>query len=154
MTKDEWHHEWRRVYDELGAKYPHKDPKWRFHEAHRLMRKSHGYEPPGWLGAALKALFGFAKSGGTMNWDWTKTLWKSVRGALGAAVVVGVLALLGAFDTTEELTASGMPTWLAPVVAMGVAALISWLRNWISISRPQWNVVKKAGDKIRPALKG
>ena len=119
------------------------------------MRKHHGHEPPGLFGVLLKTLFGWMKAGGTrMSWDWTKTLWKAVRGALGAAVVIGVLGFLGGFDTPEELGEAGAPTWLAPLGALGVAFVISWVRNWVAINRPQWNVVKKAGDKVRPVLKG
>lgn len=154
MTKDEWHHEWRRIYNELGAKYPYKNPKWRFHETHRLMRKRHGCEPAGWFGAAFKALFGFARMGGNMSWDWTKTLWKAIRGALGAALAVAVLSFLGAFDTKAELGAAGVPDWLAPLGAVVVGFVVSWVRNWLSINRPEWNVVKKTGEKVRPALKG
>lgn len=144
LTQHGWHEEWRRIYDSLPKD---RSPKWRFDEAHRRMREEHGFEPT-WFDAALKALWGLA-SGGNMEWSWTKTLWKAVRGALGAALAAAVLWLLGAFDTEAELTSAGVPTWLAPLAAMGVAFVISFVRNWLAINRPEWNVVKKAGEKVR-----
>ena len=148
----EWRKKWQETYNGLPR---HKSPGWRFNEAHRLMRKHHGHEPPGLFGVLLKTLFGWMKAGGTgMSWDWTKTLWKSIRAALGMAVGLAVLSFLGGFDSEAELAVAGVPKWLAPLGAMGVAAIIAFARNWIAINRPQWNVVKKAGDKVvRPVLK-
>jgi len=141
-----WRKKWQETYNGLPKDW---DPGKRFNRAHELMRKHHGPEPSGWVGAIIAALFGFMKAGGTMKWDWTKTLWKAIRGALGAAAAVGVLAFLGAFDTEAELTASGVPTWLAPIVVMGVAFVVSWVRNWIAVAKPELNMVKKAGAAVR-----
>lgn len=154
MTKGRWHYEWRELYEKLSRRHPSKSPRWRFDEAHRIMRARRGPEPPGPFSVVLKTLFGYLKRRGDMNWDWTKTLWKALRGALGAALAVAVLSVLGAFDTEAELLTAGVPKWLAPIAVMGVAFVVSWIRNWITINRPRWNLVKKAGAKIQPALKG
>ena len=89
-----------------------------------------------------------------MDYEWTKTLWKSVRTAAMVVVVGGVYSFLGGFDSPEELEAAGVPAWLAPVGATVIAAGVTAIRNWIAVNRPQWNVVKKAGAKVQPVLKG
>jgi len=146
----EWRRKWRQTHNGLPLD---KSPGWRFNEAHRLMRKHHGHEPPGLFGVLIKTLFGWMKAGGTnMSWDWTKTLWKSVRAQLGAGFFLFMLGVMEAYDTRAELEAAGMPGFLAPLAAIGVMGAIAWARNWIAVARPQWNVVKKAGEKVRPAL--
>jgi hypothetical protein len=89
-----------------------------------------------------------------MQWDWTKTAWKAIRGAGAAAVAYAVLLFLGAFDTEAEQLAAGVPAWAAPAGAVAVGFVISAVRNWITINRPEWNVVKAVGRTVRPALCG
>jgi hypothetical protein len=149
MSKSDWHHEWRSVYDELTLAHPEKSPKWRFDEAHRIMVMRRGLAPSV-PDAIVKAALGFMQAGGMdMQWDWTKTLWKSVRSAAMVAAAGMVFAFLGGFDTPEELVSSGVPGWLAPAGALAVAALVSFLRNYLAINHPSLNLVKKAGQKIR-----
>ena len=69
------------------------------------------------------------------------------------ALGIAVLAFFGAFDSERELLDAGVPELLAPLAAMGVAAMISWARNLIAVKWPQWNVVKKLGAGVQPILK-
>lgn len=128
MTKHDWHEKWREVYNDLPMG---RDPKWRFNEAHRIMRKRYGYEPSGWLSIVLKAVFGFAKTGGNVDFSWMKNLWKAVRAGLGLALAAMLYAgfdvLSRQFDTPEELAGLGAPQFLIPLL---LAVLVS-LRNWL-----------------------
>ncbi len=123
-----------------------------------------GRQPPGppgalsWATAIIKAVWGF-KKGGDMKWDWTKTLWKSMRGALAAllatvivpAVLAAVIMFVEGYDSAEELKAAGVPPWLAPLAAIVTLFAASWIRNMIAVKYPNMNLVKKAGFQVKKA---
>jgi len=125
----------------------------RMKEAHRLTRKNYGKRPSGVQATILKALWGWKRHGGAdMNWDWTKTLWKAIRGALGAGLAMLVLFMLESFNEAGELERAGVPGWMIPIAVMVVGFIISWYRNKIAVAAPEKNLVKKVGAKIQPAL--
>ena len=146
-----WDRKWRRVVGKRMNENGHRHDE-AFAYAWDVMRAQDGNrppDPPSLFRASLPIVWKYIKSGGRMNWDWTKTLWKSVRGALGAAAALFVLSFFGAFDTKPELLEAGVPEWLVGLAVLAVGAAISWVRNFISFNFPQWNVVKKAGAKLK-----
>ena len=101
----------------------------------------------------LKFAWGWKKAGGQdMNWDWTKTAWKALRGAMAAGLAVFALGVLEEFKETHELEAAGVPGWMVPLGVMLVGFAVSWFRNRISITKPDLNYVKKLGAVIQPKL--
>lgn len=126
-TKAHWKQKWQRIYDELTRDYPEQNPRWRFEMAHKYMRKAHGPEPPGLVGAAIAAVFKAKVKGESMEWKWSKAGKKGLRAALAGALTVGAMAageaLLSATDTAAELQGLGAPALLVPVL-LGVGAVI------------------------------
>ena len=146
-----WNRKWRRLYRQRmnSNGFKHQDAQ---DHADRTMRAQDGKRPPAppsLFRASLPILWQFAKTGGRMNFDWTKTLWKSVRGALAGAAALAVLSFFGKYDTAPELLAAGVPPWLAGGAVLGVLFLASGVRNFMAIRFPGVNLVKKAGEKLK-----
>lgn len=127
-----------------------------------IMQQRYGKQPPGppsKLKVLVTAAVALARKDDDMSWDWTKGAWKALRGAAAAAfatVIVPALLLFAIaigtkFDEHGEVAAAGVPSWLAPVVAIIIAAAVSWLRNRINIKHPN-NPMKKLGAQVRPKL--
>jgi hypothetical protein len=154
ITRKEWDDHFWQHFRVLRKQDPTRPIEECRKEAYSATEGLHGPRPPSWKWLLVKLGWHLVRSEGNVKWDWTKTLWKAVRGALGAALVMTVLAFFGAFDTAAELEEAGMPGWLAPAAAMLVAFIVSWIRNWTSVNHPEWNVVKKVGAKVQPKLKG
>jgi hypothetical protein len=71
-----------------------------------------------------------------VKWNWKKTTWKGIKSAALVAVGIAVIAFLGAFDTPDELMDTGVPKEFAALIAMGVAFMISWARNYLKTNYP------------------
>ena len=65
--------------------------------------------------------------------DIPKPLVKAVKGAATSAltimVIFGVDVFIQAFDTSEELTALGVPLWTVPLFLGAVSAARNWLKH-------------------------
>lgn len=159
------HEQWEAKFTEvrLTLQNDHGVPSRRaFTRARAIMEQKYGPQPPGppsKLKIALTAALALARKDSDMSWDWTKGAWKALRGAAAAAVATVIVPALlmfaievgSQFDETGEVAGAGVPKWLAPVVAIIIAAGISWARNRINIKHPD-NPMKKLGAQVRPKL--
>ena len=131
ISQQEWDRHCRQHQKALLKQHP----QWRMErlmiEAYRMTEALHGPRPSGWKWLLLKFGWGLVRSGGDMDFSWTKNLWKAVRGALGVALAAAIYAALDvimvSFDTPEELAALGAPQFAIPII---LAILVSF-RNWL-----------------------
>ena len=134
ITRRKWDKTWRRCMEILAKTHPSLPVQWRSEEATRRTRRATGIDRPGgWGGAVLSLMLEFVKSGGNMDFSWTKNIWKGVRGSLLMAVGLAVVSFLGAYDTVGEVEGLGVPSAMASIVALIVAALIPMARNLLKV---------------------
>jgi len=135
ITREEWdEHFWQHV---KVIRTNH--PAWHLEKVRRRAFSAteglHGPRPPSWNWLFVKLGWGLVKSGGKMDFSWTKNLWKAVRAALGVALAAGLYAVFDvlsqSFDTPAELEGMGAPQFLIPLI---LAVLVS-LRNWMKHSK-------------------
>lgn len=127
VTKGMWKARWQEHYNDLSVEWPSASPRWRFEMAHKIMRKLYGPEPRGLLGTVAGAVFAHKVKGESMDWKWSKAIWKGVRAALGGALAIGAVAagegLLASADTQAELVQLGAPVLIVPLLlALGAMA--------------------------------
>ena len=132
LTKAAWKATLKDLQKDLAVKYPSPEfsPALRFEISHKVMRQHYGPEPPGLIGAAIKAAFKVKVKGESMKWELKKGAWKGIRAALGGALAIGVGAvsdaLIASADSAPELAQLGAPAVLIPVL-LGLGAMY---RNW------------------------
>ena len=129
ITRKQWDRTFWRGMEILAKTHSEFALEWRREEAYRRTKRATGIDRP----EAVLPWLSWSGKGGDMKFSWTKNAWKGVRGALLMAVGMAVLAFLGAFDTTGEVTAIGVPLGVANIVALIVAALIPMVRNLLKV---------------------
>lgn len=134
MTREEWNEEFWGHYKDLR----HRHPTWRIEEcrkrAYAMTESLRGPRPSGLKAQMLDFAWTILKAR-NMDFDWTKNLWKGVRGAALGAVMVATLTFLEAFDTADEVTAMGVPLWAAKGIVILVSAGLPMLRNYWKMHR-------------------
>lgn len=154
MMHDHWQQLWRLHFAEARRRYADVNIEKLQRRVTKAMEEAYGPCPPKkpdplpwWAKLGLKII---KRKVEAVKWDWKKSLKKGLRSAGMAALVMAVLVFLGAMDTPDELMGFGVPQQFAAVIAMGVAFLISWLRNYVKINYPGLvpKISKKGGQGL------
>ena len=131
ITHKEWDEHFWTYFRTLRRQDPTRHIEACRKDAYSHTEALHGPRPPSWKWLLVKLGWGLVKSGGEMDFSWTKNLWKSVRAALGVALAAGLYALFEVlsqqFDTPAELEGMGAPQFMIPLI---LAVLVSF-RNWM-----------------------
>lgn len=131
VTRDEWDkHFWQHFYT-LRRQYPTVPLETIRRRAYSATEALHGSRPPSWKWLLVKLGWGLVRSGGDMDFSWTKNLWKALRALLGVVIAAGLYAVVDVLvlqlGNAEKLAELGVPALFIPVL---VAVLVS-ARNWL-----------------------
>jgi hypothetical protein len=135
ITHNEWDEHFWQYFRVLRRQNPTRPLEYCRKDAYSHTEALHGPRPPSWKWLLVKLGWGLVKSGGNVDFSWTKNAWKAVRAALGVALAAGLYAVFDvlspSFDTPAELEGMGAPQFLIPLI---LAVLVS-LRNWLKHSK-------------------
>lgn len=134
MTRKEWDAKWHERFSALRKADPTGDLAKIQARALKQTTKEYGPRPEGVKSALLRFLWQYVKTGGNVDFKWSKNLWKALKAALisalSVAAVAGVGVLLQPIDTSEELVGLGIPGWAIPLIV----ALVASIRNYLKIT--------------------